>query len=898
MSETVRQDSVAIVMPWFGRELKGGAELQAWNLASRLTARGYAVEVITTCCESFQSDWSSNHHSPGLNSEPEGFTVRRFSVESRDRVAFDRVCGYLLGLSSDALKPGVSPISEEDERIFCEHLIRSPALLTYLKTDGWRYAAFIFLPYLYGPILDGLPLVASRAFLQPCLHDEAYAYLRCVQRAVFAARKLLWLSEGEYELGRRLFGPVVAVRSVIGMAGVEALPDQSSNYKGASLPPNFPLSKPFVLVLGRKDVGKGTMLAVDAFRAYKTQTNSSWELVIAGPGSLSLADSEAGIHDLGLVTETERCWLLQNAKALLQPSPNESFSRVLFEAWQCEKPVIARESCLATACAVRACQGGLTAETVEEWASRLGQLEALSQDERDAVGRRGAFYAATIANWDRVMDRYDGILKPLVRQPEMSVSMRFSLVAIKAQRVRLLAEDREIGAWNLQPNHACETGWLDCDVKDPQANLRFESNQPACSYPPDFRQLGFNIKDMEVKILGSSETGVRFGGGWNRSEGGPGALVPRWSAGSADFVVQRKDSIGGPRAIHQVLSNLSYGDAIGNHTIWIRDQLQSMGFESEIFARHIAVEMLGQAYPLTSPDLLPTGSAIIYHHSIGTEITPWVCNHSGPRALIYHNITPAEFFEPYEPEFAAICRHGRETLPQLADYFPVSVGDSKFNADELTACGFHKPGVLPLCIDPTNWAFPPDDRIMADFQDGRTNILFVGRVAPNKRHEDLIYAFKFWLEEDPTARLLLVGSVEASSLYKECLIELAQRLRVDHAVHFIGKVNHAELNAYYRCANFFWCFSDHEGFCVPLIEACAYGIPIVARASGAVPETLGDAGLLLHGRIQPEKIVAMISSVRNHNNSAKMAARLATYSPAQVQQRLRALVDGILHISL
>ena len=215
------ENKVAIVIPWFGRTLKGGAELQAWNLATRLSARGFAVEVLTTCCASFQDDWSSNGQPAGLTQEPEGFAVRRFPVETRDRAAFDRVCGYLLSLDPKTLKPGVSPISEEDERVFCEHLIRCPSLLGYLAHEGWRYSAFLFLPYLYGPILDGLPLVASRSLLQPCLHDEAYAYLRCVQQAVFSARHLLWLSQGEFELGCRLFGPSVLAKSVVGMAGIE-----------------------------------------------------------------------------------------------------------------------------------------------------------------------------------------------------------------------------------------------------------------------------------------------------------------------------------------------------------------------------------------------------------------------------------------------------------------------------------------------------------------------------------------------------------------------------------------------------------------------------------------------------------------------------------------------------
>lgn len=881
--------TVAIVIPWFGRELRGGAELQAWNLATRLSARGFGVEVLTTCCASFQHDWSVNELPAGVSREPEGFAIRRFPVEQRDRAAFDRVCGHLLGLDPRTLKPGVSPISAEEEKIFTEHLIRCPALLSYLKTDGWQYSAFIFLPYLYGPILDGLPLVASRALLQPCLHDEAYAYLRCVQRAVFAARKLLWLSTGEYELGCRLFGPAIWANSLVGMAGVEPRLVSTNPASDAAVE----ALQPFVLLLGRKDVGKGTALAVNAFRAYHAAGHSALKLVVAGPGPLVLHDPSSNIHDLGFVSEDLRGKLLQSCEALLQPSPNESFSRVIFEAWQAGQPVIALRSCLATACAVQASGGGWLGETTEDWTALLAKLESLPKDELRRVGQRGATYGASIADWDKVMDRYEDVLRPLARAAQIDVRIHATLSVNQAQRLRLWAGTRELGTWDLAPDQPRETGWLEAAVGDPEPVLRFETDQPGQVQLPDARTYGFCLMELQVEISGAVSADLRFTSGWNRSRGGPGSIGPRWSTGSAEVSIRPVASIDPPRAIHQVLPNLSYGDAIGNHTLWIRDRLQSLGYVSEIFARHIAPKMLDQAYSFAAPDSLPPEAAIIYHHSIGSEITPWVCGHPGPKALIYHNITPAEYFEPYRPEMAALCRHGRQELPGLAEHFPVSVGDSRFNADELAACGFQDPGVLPLCVDPAHWAFPPDEGLMARLQDGRTNILFVGRIVPNKRQEDLIYTFKFWLEEDPEARLFLVGTAEVSSFYLQCLEELARALRVDHAVHFVGQVDDAQLHAYYRCASMFWCLSEHEGFCVPLIEACAFGVPVVARAKGAVPATLGNAGLLLDGDRCPVATVRQIAAAWRKIDRQQMVARAARYSASQVTQELVAFIDRL-----
>lgn len=886
------ENKIAIVIPWFGRSQKGGAEQQAWNLAVRLSGRGYAVEVLTTCCQSFHDDWSVNHLAPGLVTEPEGFATRRFPVEPRDRAAFDRVCGYLLSLPASAFKPGVSPISDEDEQIFREHLIRCPALLAYLRDEGWRYAAFVFIPYLYGPILDGLPLVASRALLQPCLHDESYAYMRCVQRAFFAAKHILWNSVGEQSLGLRLYGPGIGPKSVVVGEGIDNIPPPSET------PDTADLSKlrPFVLALGRKDPGKGTLHAVDAFCAYKQRNGtSSLQLVIAGPGEMDLSDPTARIHDLSIVSERVRAWLLRHATALLQPSPNESFSRVLFESWFCARPVVARRTCLATAQAVLACGGGWLAEGVDEWSEVLGRLETMGAAALDEAGRRGQAYAADIADWSRVMDRYDAILDPLLRQPEVPMAIRLTLVSNRPQRVRILHNSREITVCDLQPGQVSQTDWLESTFKGTEPALQFCSDTPASHYPPDPRLLGFRIQDLEVRHNGSRPGAwePRFARGWNRSEGAAGQATPRWSTGNAEIVLQRNQVPDGKaRVIHQVLPNLAYGDAIGNHTIWIRDQLQSLGYDSEIYARHIAPNMLHQVLPYDGPQAVPADAAIIYHHSIGSEITPWVCGHAGPKALIYHNITPARFFEAYRPEFAEILRKGREELPQLARHFPISVGVSRFNATELAEAGFVQPGVLPLCIDPAHWAFPPDEQLMASLQDGRTNVLFVGRVVPNKRFEDLIYTFKFWLEDDPTARLFLVGTAEVASLYLECLQELARRLRVDHAVHFVGQVDDRQLHAYYRCASMFWCFSEHEGFCVPLIEACAFEVPVVARRAGAVPETLGDAGLLLRDRMSPIETARWIAENRLRHLT-KLRERARTYNKQNVTTELQQLITKL-----
>jgi glycosyltransferase involved in cell wall biosynthesis len=229
-------------------------------------------------------------------------------------------------------------------------------------------------------------------------------------------------------------------------------------------------------------------------------------------------------------------------------------------------------------------------------------------------------------------------------------------------------------------------------------------------------------------------------------------------------------------------------------------------------------------------------------------MTPHIIDFPGPKYLIYHNITPGEFFEKYRPAFAQILYQGREDLYRMARHFDHSAGDSAFNAAELADCGFTDPGILPLAIDPAKWSFPPDPAVCDQMQDGRTNILFVGRFAPNKKQDDLLRAFSHYLEHDPDARLVLVGHPEQADPYVDYLQALIDDLGIGASVFQPGSIADAQLAAYYRTAHLFWSMSEHEGFCVPLIEAMWFDVPIFAFKAAAVPETLGQAGLMFNSK--------------------------------------------------
>ena len=854
-SKANQRRTIALITPWFGRDLTGGAELHAWNVACKLAERGFSLEVLTTCCKAYGEDWATNHLEEGLSEAKEGFSIRRFPVGKRDRTEFDRVCGQLIHTDIESLKPGVSPVSKSDELIFRDHLINCESLLSFIEAHSADYAAFLFIPYLYGPILQGIPLVASRSVLLPCLHNEAYAYLQITQNIFFQAKHILWLSQGEYELGLKLYGPGIIGKSVIAGAGIET--NILSN-SGPVLPRELDQGDRYILYLGRKDKGKGTHFLIDAFKEFQKQSKTPLSLVLAGPGSENFNDVHHGILDLGFVNNELRQWLLKNCLVLAQPSKNESFSRVIFEAWFFNKPVIARRSCLATASAVQTSGGGWIAEDPSEWIEIIKLVDQETKHTLDKIGDSGRRYSLKVADWTNVIDQYATVLEPMSLCQTENSRFKFKFKSLVNQTITIHIGEDQIGTCTLKPNQISKFDLFSTHLYQRNQILRFETSVQGTEHPPDPRTLGFNLIEIIIENKHLPHAHIVFKNGWNRSEGSNNSPVPRWSTGHAEISFTFSEKPANSQSVHQVLPNLGYGDAIGNHTVWIRDRLQSQGYHSEIYAKHVSPEMISESFVYSSPDLIEESAAVIYHHSIGSEITPWVCEHKGPKALIYHNITPPKYFAPYSKEFASFLERGHEELRVLAKYFPISAGDSKFNAEDLKNSNFRNPVVVPLSIDPSKWAFQPDEAVMSQFQDGRTNIIFIGRVVPNKRHEELIYFLKFWLIQDPNARLIIVGTDDITSTYLKCLNVLAKKLRVDHAVVFTGHVNDAQLLAYYRCASIFLCLSEHEGFCVPVVEAMWFDIPVIAYDCTAVGDTMGDAGILIKDKSRPDLLAEQL----------------------------------------
>lgn len=728
----MRKLNIAIVIPWFGEDLTGGAEMQAWQIATRLAQRGHNIEVLTSCCYSFQSDWAENYYDEGIT-ETNGVRVRRFKVAPRNREQFDTANGYMLSIPKSELKPGVSPVDPEKARHFVENNIHTPDMYKYLKIHSVKYDAIIFIPYLYGPILRGLPRVSDKAFLQPCLHDEVYAYLPAIRDVFYNTKKILFNSDGEAELAAKIFGPYVVSKSIVIGEGVEI-----NNSLGLPSPLNYP----YFLFLGRRDATKNIPLILNAFKIFKLKyPKSVIKLVLAGPGELIVDDLELKQHviDMGLVDPDTKEALLQNCLALVQPSQNESFSRVIMEAWFYGKPVIVHKDCLATQIAVQKSGGGFIAANPDEWADILQKISSMTEEEINDLGKQGKIYAQEVADWDNVISRYEQLFYETTTEKKVLVNLH-------------------------------------------------------------------------------------------------------------------------KKTIHQILPNLSYGDAISNHAIMLKNMLNSWGYHSEIFVRYIDDRMtsIGKVF---NPKEINKTDALIYHHSIGSELTRFVVNHQGPKMLIYHNITPAKFFKPFRPEFANILEEGRVKLKALAAKFKYSAGDSLYNVEELKEYGFEKPQVLPIMVDPSRFNEPPDPEWMNRLQDGTKNIIFVGRLAPNKCQHHLLEAFKEFLSFEHNARLIIIGHADNNDPYAIYLRGLSKNLGIDSKVIFTGQITNSQLWACYKTAHLFWSMSEHEGFCVPLIEAMWFDVPILAFKSTAIPETLGKSAVMFKAKKSWIEIAALANLI-------------------------------------
>jgi glycosyltransferase involved in cell wall biosynthesis len=312
--------------------------------------------------------------------------------------------------------------------------------------------------------------------------------------------------------------------------------------------------------------------------------------------------------------------------------------------------------------------------------------------------------------------------------------------------------------------------------------------------------------------------------------------------------------------IHHFVPVLHRGDAVGRHTLRLREATRARGFPSEIFVDTVDDDTAGETLPVLSyPETAEPGDVVVYQFATASAMAPWLAGRSETLVVNYHNVTPPELMAPWDNHLALGQLRAQGDLRLLAPRTELAVADSRYNEGHLAASGFTTTAVISpsaalQAASPD--AVPPQAAVPAR----GARWLAVGRVSPNKGLESTIAALAVARAHgDPAATLLLIGK-PATDSYDAALHRYVADLGLAAAVQFAGHAGDATVAAAYDGADVLVVTSEHEGFCVPVVEAMAAGLPVVAFDQGAVPEVLGGAGVLVSDK-DPYALAAAIAAL-------------------------------------
>jgi glycosyltransferase involved in cell wall biosynthesis len=367
-------------------------------------------------------------------------------------------------------------------------------------------------------------------------------------------------------------------------------------------------------------------------------------------------------------------------------------------------------------------------------------------------------------------------------------------------------------------------------------------------------------------------------------------------------------STGSGPAIHQFIPYLhAPGDAAADQVYAFQRAFRAWGLESQIYALEGDAEVAGLWRSASEYVSHKQGSAddvLLYHYVVGSPLTALLRTAPGRLILFYHNITPAEYVMPFHGELAASLHAGREEVRALRDV--PALAPSQYSQRELVAMGFQQTAVVPLILDLdrlyASAQAPAGQALVERYADGWVNWVTVGRVAPNKRCEDVLKAFAYYRRFiNPHSRLFFVGGYRHFEAYQFNLARLAERLEIADGVHWCGWVRYADgFGAYYRLASVFVYMSEHEGFCMPLLEAMGFDTPVIAYNAAAVPSTLKRAGILVNHK-RYEAIAVLVDLLeRDQSLRRRLIAgqrrHLDAFTPEKVNQQLRQAISDFLGV--
>ena len=348
------------------------------------------------------------------------------------------------------------------------------------------------------------------------------------------------------------------------------------------------------------------------------------------------------------------------------------------------------------------------------------------------------------------------------------------------------------------------------------------------------------------------------------------------------------------KRIDQLLAGYADGDAISQEARLFRGLLRDAGYESDIFApaERVGIGVRDDCFDLSEFDS-SAQKAVILHYSTSSKANQIFMGSGCRRIIRYHNITPAGYYAGFddsvEQELKAAHKEFRSVITAADSCWSASA----YNAEMIESLGVKESKVLPLMFRMDEFDGEIDSGFQAEFGDGLTNWLFVGRIAPNKCIEELIVAFAWYQTINPASRLIITGSVLGCPRYYAMLRLLASRLDLTN-VCFTGFVSNDARFTMYKCADVFVTASRHEGYCLPLIEAMARGVPVVARHTGGMPEAMGCGGVAFDN-LNPQELAVLINRVCSDPTLHKevldsQQERMQQISTRSLQQELAELL--------
>ncbi|MFW6140335.1 MAG: glycosyltransferase [Acidobacteriota bacterium] len=344
--------------------------------------------------------------------------------------------------------------------------------------------------------------------------------------------------------------------------------------------------------------------------------------------------------------------------------------------------------------------------------------------------------------------------------------------------------------------------------------------------------------------------------------------------------------------VNQLVPSFHRGDAIGDTALHIKNFLLSQGFQSNIYCleRDQGLEDQSEKFEkFPEPD---KKDITLFHFALPSPMTEVFKRLSGKKVIIYHNITPPEFFKDFSEDMARITHLGRKQIATLAPYTHLALGDSEYNRRELNKFGFKRTDVFPLFVDFEKYRQPVNHFVYDLYNDERTNILFVGRIVPNKKIEDLIRVVQYYKKFiSPLIRLIVIGKTSSLPKYYQALIKFMDKLFIQpDEVVFTGHIPDSEMFAFYRLSDVFLSLSEHEGFGLPFVESLVFDLPVLAYNCAAVPYTLGKAGVLVNNK-DFRKLGEMIHIIKEDSGLRKkilhgQRKRLDEFKSLHLQNKL------------